>query len=486
MTTTVDGSSRRVSVGALMAALLVACMAFQLNASMLSPALKTMETQLNTTEAGIGMTQTAFFTSAAVFSLFLPRLGDLIGRKKVLTGMLLLMAIGCVVAALANSVAMLFVGRVIQGISGPTVPLCLVMLRHEVREPKLYGTLMGIVTAVNGGIAGVDAIAGGWLATNHGFASVFWAMTGVAILAALLVAVLAPESSDPGDTTRMDWLGVVLLVVAIGSLLVALNDMGKLAAANWVLVAVLIVVSVVFLVAFWRVETRESRPLVRPEDMRQRSTWALLITTVLTMTGVFAVMNGLVPNLAQDKSVGLGMSAESAAYWTLTPYAIAGLLMGPLSGRLASTMGYKTILRLGMIGTVIGVLVLAFTSASTSSVLLLVLSIFIGLTYAGTVNIMLNGLGVVLSPKQAPGMLPGLNAGAFNLGAGLSFAVLFAVATAFGPQEGSQSASGYVTGMLAGAVILGLALLTSFLIPRPTEAEAGAEALIDAPSGGGH
>ena len=69
------------SVVALMAALMAAIFAFQLNASMLSPALTTMRVELNTTDAQIGLTQTVFFTSCAVFSLFLPRLGDLIARK---------------------------------------------------------------------------------------------------------------------------------------------------------------------------------------------------------------------------------------------------------------------------------------------------------------------------------------------------------------------------------------------------------------------
>ena len=56
----------------LMTALLVAVFAFQLNASMLSPALATMETELDATTAQIGMTQTAFFTAAALFALFMP------------------------------------------------------------------------------------------------------------------------------------------------------------------------------------------------------------------------------------------------------------------------------------------------------------------------------------------------------------------------------------------------------------------------------
>ena len=77
-------------------------------------------------------------------------------------------------------------------------------------------------------------------------------------------------------------------------------------------------------------------------------------------------------------------------------------------------------------------------------------------------NIMLNGLGIVLSPANNQGYLPGMNAGAFNLGAGISFAILFAVSTAF-----SDNGGGYAAGMWAGVIILVLAFLCSLLIPRP-------------------
>ena len=142
------------SVVALMAALMAAIFAFQLNASMLSPALTTMRVELNTTDAQIGLTQTVFFTSCAVFSLFLPRLGDLIGRKKVLLGILVLTALGCVVSALAVNVPMLMIGRVIQGVAGPIVPMTLIMLHAKVTEDKKYAKLMAILTSVNGGIGG--------------------------------------------------------------------------------------------------------------------------------------------------------------------------------------------------------------------------------------------------------------------------------------------------------------------------------------------
>ncbi|MGX8909219.1 uridine transporter UriT [Streptomyces netropsis] len=461
---------RPTRVAVLVTALLTACIAFQLNASMLSPALKSIEDSLGADSAEIGLTQTAFFTSAALFSLFLPRLGDVIGRRKVLAGMLVLMAVGCVVAALATSVPMLFVGRVIQGVSGPTVPLCLIMLRVEITEPKRYGTLLGVITAVNGGIAGVDSLAGGFLADNHGFEAVFWSMAVVAVVATVLVATLTPESKVPA-AGRMDWRGVAFLVVSVGSLLIALNEAGKLGAANWLLVGGLVAVAAVAFALFWRTEDRTTHPLVATRHLRRRATWATLLTTVLTMTGVFAVMNGLIPAFAQDAEAGLGMSAEQSAWWTLTPYALAGLAMGPVAGRLAATFGYGRVLRLGLIGSAASVVLMILTIPAHSRVMLLAASILVGITYAGVANIVLNGLGIVHSPADNPGFLPGLNAGAFNLGAGLSFALLYAVKTATAPTDATSS-TGYTSGMIAGVAILGAALAASFLIPKPVSAEA--------------
>ena len=451
------------SVGAVMTALLVACFAFQLNASMLSPALVLMEKELNTTAAMIGLTQTVFFTAAALFSLFLPRLGDMIGRRKLLTSMMGLTAVGCVISALAGvtgSVALLFIGRTIQGVAGPTVPLCLIMLRVAVPDPKRYGTLMGVITAINGGIAGVDAIAGGWLAQNFGFDSVFWTMAVIAVIAAFAVRFLTDESTVD-QPQPMDWLGTFYLVVAVGSALIAINEIAKLQNANWLVVIGLIIAAAIFFVLFWRQEGNTEHPLVTRHYLSSRSTWALLLTTVLTMTGIFAIMNGIVPSNAQDTKFGAGLGADVVSFWTLTPYALAGLVMGPVAGTLAGRFGYRRVLRYGLIGALISLAILMFTMNGAAAWVLLLVSILAGLTYAGTVNIMLNGLGIVLSPSDNPGYLPGLNAGAFNLGAGISFAVLYAVMTSLGGGYG-----GHLGAIITGAVLLLLALGTSFLIPK--------------------
>ena len=459
-----DLSQKKNKILALMVALLAACVAFQLNASMLSPVLVTIANELGTNDAAVGLSQTAFFTAAALFSLFLPRLSDINGRKKVLMAILLILTLGSVLAAVAPNIEVLYAARIIQGVSGPVVPLCLLMLNFEVKDVKQYGMLMGIITAVNGGIAGVDAIAGGVIATHFGFRSVFWVIAVVAAISTFFVYRFASESK-PSEGAKMDWLGVLLIVLTIAALLLALNEAGKLSNANWLIVVGLTLFAILCFILFLYVEKTNKQPLVTTEHLKKRATWALLLTTTLTMTGIFAIVNGLVMSIAQNHEIGFGLEADWASLIFLTPYALIGWVVGPFSGRLAPTMGYNQVLKLGLVGCIISILAIMFYGLHSLPILS-VSVIVLGIFYAGMANIILNGLGVVLSPTENPGFLPGMNAGAFNLGAGLSFALLPAIQMMNG-----NSIAGYFNGMLLGLVITVLALLSSFLIPRPINAE---------------
>lgn len=461
-------AEKKVSIAALMVALLAACVAFQLNASMLGPVLITIGTELQANEADVGMSQTAFFTAAALFSLFLPRLSDIKGRKFVLSFMLFIMTFGTILAALAPNIETLFVARIIQGISGPVVPICLLMLRSEVTDVKTYATLMGVVTALNGGIAGVDAIAGGLIASYSGFRAVFWTIAVIAACATFMVVKFAPESK-PSANTKMDWLGVLFIVVSLALMLNALNKAANIGNVNFVEVAAYVIASIVAFLLFIRTEKRSCEPLVSIEHLKRRSTWSILLTTTLTMTGIFAVVNGLAMSLAQNTDVGFGLGPDTAALYLLTPYALIGWFVGPFAGRLAPTYGYTNILRLGLLGSVVGILIVLFAGLESLTALIVGI-VLLGITYAGCANIMLNGLGIVLSPENNPGFLPGMNAGAFNLGAGLSFAILPAVLM-ISSVNNQPTTDAYFQSILVGLVITILAFIVSFSIPRPKNAE---------------
>ncbi|MGL4675690.1 MAG: MFS transporter, partial [Wohlfahrtiimonas sp.] len=361
----------KTNVVPLMVALLMACMAFQLNASMLNPVLVTIAKSLGTSEATVGLTQTAFFMSAALFSIFIPRLSDIVGRQKVLFTLIAITTVGGVVAALAPNIEIYFLSRVIQGVSGPVVPLCLLMLHHEVKDPKQYGILMGIITAVNGGIAGIDAFLGGYIATNFGFRPVFWFIAAVGVITLPFILKGAPESK-PNAGQRMDWVGVIFLVITLAGFLTALNF-----SSNIPLVIGAVVIALVSFALFVQTEKKVTNPLVTIADLKKRSTWALLLTTVLTMTGIFAIVNGLVVSFAQNGEIGYSLTANATAIYLLAPYALIGWLVGPFMGKLAPVWGYNRILRVGLIGSLFGVVALMYLGLNTLAILI-VATIFLG------------------------------------------------------------------------------------------------------------
>lgn len=460
----IEERDEKSSVLPLMIALLMACMAFQLNATMLNPVLVTIAGSLGTSEATIGLSQTAFFMSAALFSIFIPRLSDIVGRRKILFILILVTTIGGVLSAITPNIELYFVSRIIQGFSGPVVPLCLLMLHAEVKDPKRYGMLMGVLTAVNGGIAGIDAFLGGYIATNFGFRPVFWFIAAVGLIT-LPFIIKGVKETKPSAGKSMDWIGVLFLVVTLAGFLVAFNEAGKISDANWFFVVSAIVIAVVSFLLFIQIEKRVKEPLVTVAHLKQRSTWALLLTTVLTMTGIFAVVNGLVVSFAQNSEIGFGFTANKTAIFLLAPYALIGWLVGPFMGKLAPLFGYNRILRVGLVGSIIGIFILMQFGLSSLAILI-VGTLLVGVTYAGTANIMLNGLGVVLSPEDNPGFLPGMNAAAFHIGAGLSFALLPAMFVV-----SNNLLQGYGNGMLLGLAITVVAFLVSFLIPNPVNAE---------------
>ena len=461
--------SRKGGLPLLLTVLLAAAVAFQLNASMLSPVLTTMAEELNTDEAAVGLTQTAFFTGGALCGLFLPRLSDIVGRRKILLVMLSVMSIGGVIAALAPNIGVLMFARALQGIAGPTIPMTLIILRSQVKNEVRLGTLLGLIAAINGGVAGVDVLISGWMAENWGFRSVFWLIAIVGFIAVAMVAAWAPESK-PSSGIKVDWWGALFLVISVCAITLAVNEAGKADNANWFGVIIGLIIGLAVFVVFWKWENNHDQPLVAPKYLKRRSTWGLLLTTVLTMTGVFAAVNGVAVSLAQNPTAGFSMSADAASLFLLAPYALIGLAVGPFAGRFAPIIGYGNLLRIGNAASAILLLILAFVGVHSNAMLILSV-ILLGITYAGIGNIVLNNLGVVNSPKDNEGFLPGMNSAAFNLGAGVSFAILpvFMVA---GSPAGSDSVAGYTTAFLVAAVILGVSVATSLFIPKVTAAEA--------------
>lgn len=300
------GLSRGRTV-ALVVVLIVGVLAYQLNSSMLNPALPDMAKRLGASVDAISQVVSLFFLAGAVGGVVLARWSDFIGRRRTFIIVLVVLAVGTLLCIFAPNLPVLLVGRVLQGATAAAFPLAYIILNENLSR-RAFGTAMGVVTAVNGGVGGFDAYLGGVLSDSYGFRSIFVVIFIFGILGLIAIATVVPRDGAPPSAGRMDWWGAGVFSVGLIFLTYFVSEG---ASQGWGAPTPLLflALTVVAFVAFWYIEKRVASPLVAIEHIRSRQVWPVLATTVLTLCGVFAVINFSLVILSQNKEIGLGMNA---------------------------------------------------------------------------------------------------------------------------------------------------------------------------------
>lgn len=443
-------------------ALVVAVASFQLNATMLAPAIGTMADELNTDIATIGLSATVFSFVTAIAGLFWPPLSDIIGRKRALLLSTSILTLGSLVAALAVNVPMLMVGRAMQGACGATFALSFLVLRKVVDTTR-FGRYVGIITAINAGVGGIDTLLGGLIADAVGFRGIFGLTLILEVIAVIMLARWTPEVKEMSGA-RMDWWGIGTLTLTLVAINIGLTSAflpgGWSDMKTWVSFGV----AVIALIAFRVGEGRISNPLLPIEALSDRGVWGLLLTTFFTLASSFSVLVFVVPALTQDTESGFGLSSTASALFFLMPYSILGWATAPVFGALAPKVGYRLVLRIGLLGSLILTVLMVF--GVSNAVMLGCVVFFMGATYSAAASCALNGLGIIYAPASHPGILPGMNSAAFNFGASVGIGIMSAVIA------GSGGTDGYRNALVVATVLTALALIFSLVLPsRQVEGE---------------
>jgi len=142
----------------------------------------------------IGLAIGAYGLTQAVLQIPMGWLSDRIGRLPVMLLGLTLFAVGSVVAALAESVYGVTLGRILQGmgaISGAVLALAADVTREEQR-PKV----MAVIGATIGLSFAVSMIAGPALAAVGGLSAIFWFTAALALTGIVIVLTLVPKTQQ--------------------------------------------------------------------------------------------------------------------------------------------------------------------------------------------------------------------------------------------------------------------------------------------------
>lgn len=437
----------------LVLALVASVSAFMLNATMLSPAVRDINTHLGP-QAYASMSA-YFYLSGAISNVVLIRWSDYIGRKRVLLGILIVLCLGTGLCLAGTSLPIVLAGRVLQGSSNIVFGLAFLIMRERL-SGAAFGVCCGIVSAVNAGVSGFDALLGGFLVDHFGFRSIF-VLTLIVAFAAAVLSWKAVPADEAGRMAggRMDWAGAVLIAVGVAGINLFLANGGR---AGWFSAygLGLIAAAAGALAAFVVVERRVAQPLVRIGDMCSRYAWPLIAVTIMCFASFMIVLSYIIPFIAEDDRVGFGVNGQLAALLFITPAAVVQLIASPLIGRLAAKVGFVSVLRVGLAAGIAVVALLAVFAESRTAVMLL-MPVF-GIALAATLT-PLGALGVVQAPADEPGSLPGLANAAFGLGGSLGFAWAGSI-VGHGSKMGFQNA-------LWICVVIGVVALATSMILKP-------------------
>ncbi|WP_424229685.1 MFS transporter [Actinophytocola sp.] len=350
---------KRVGAGVL-AATCIATLVVNANTSAVSILLPAISEDVGVGTSTLQWAVTGYSLVGAAVIVTSGVLGDIVGRRRVFVGALLLFVASCVLIALANSGAGVIAGRAIQGAAGSSLLACglslLSVAAHGQAQLRAV-SLWGAASAVG---AAAGPLIGGALVDTTGWQGLFWIDAGIAAACVPLTLRTVSESRDPNRPRTIDIAGTLLVAGVLVPFVLALS---KGADWGWGSVATIgcLVVSALACVGFVLVEQRVRVPLVDLRLLRN----AVLVGSTLVILIVAGAINGLmfVMSLYFQDPAGLGMSPLQAGLATL-PACVGLVLATPFVSPLATRIGSRMVVAIGFVITTAGFAALLFLSES--------------------------------------------------------------------------------------------------------------------------
>lgn len=425
-------------------------------------ALPTIATELEVGTDGLQWMVNAYVLVIAGLMLTCGALGDRYGRKRLLLIGLGLFGISSAAAAWAGSAALVIAARGVMGMGAAIMlPVAFAVLAALFGPSERGRAVSLLVMGLGVGIP-LGPIIGGYLLDHFWWGSIFLINVPIAIIGAIAIAVLLPESRDPSPR-RPDVLGAVLSTGGLTSLVYGVIEAPARGWSDPVTIGA-ISAGVVVLTGFVAWELRVRDPMIdlhlftRPQFL-----WASIAGVLVTfgMLGLLFVVPQYLQFVAGHDALGTGVR--------LLPL-IGGLVVGaPAGERLAARAGYRMPVAAGLAVLAASVAVGAATDVASGygfvAAWLAAAGLGIGMALAPAMDAVLDalpteqagsGTAITMTLRQTGGAL-----GVALLGSLLAEGYTGRVNTAGLPAEAATAARESIAGALAAATRLGEPSLAS-------------------------
>ncbi len=421
----------------------------------------------------------AYLLAMSAFLIVGSRLGDALGRRRVLLGGMTGFVVASVLCALAPSAGALIAGRAVQGVlAAVMVPQGFGLIRElfgdagQQKAFAVFGPVMGLAAVagpvVGGALVGADIAGVGWRA-------IFLVNLPLGVAAIVAGRRFLPRTAPAVPGLRVDALSVLLTVGGGLALVYPLIEGRQHGWPAWSFA--MLAGGVAALIAFAVRQTRRARagrtPLVEPSILRRRPYVAGLAVVV----GFIGGMGGMMLTLNVMFQVGLGFSPLACGVATIAVplAAIAGSIT---SSALLARIGRRTMhtgLAVMAGGLVAADLVLRSAGGGISAwqlaAPLAVTGFGMGMVFVPMFDVILAGV----RPHElgsASGLLESVQQLAMSLGIAAAGTALFGRLGAAHDAAGFVGAAGHA--LLFVVAFLAAAWAAVFWLPRHARAHAAA------------
>jgi EmrB/QacA subfamily drug resistance transporter len=267
--------------------------------------------------------------------------GDRYGRRRLLTAGVALFAMASVICALAPNLAVMLLGRFLQGIGAAMlVPNSLAIL-GQTFSGEAKGRAIGIWASAGAVAGAVGPVLGGWLVDIGSWRGIFL-LNGPLAAAAIALAWRAMPPDPDADGLPLDIRGGALATLALGGLTWALTiGSGR---GSWTTGAMaLAVIAAVLLVFFVVVEKRLGDRAMMPLTLFASKGFVGLTLLTLLLYGALGAWLVMLPYVLIE-AANYSSTAAGAALLPL-PLVISGI--SPIMGGIAGRIGSRTLLAIG-------------------------------------------------------------------------------------------------------------------------------------------
>jgi EmrB/QacA subfamily drug resistance transporter len=461
-------------------ALALLCMAqfvVVLDASIVNVALPTIGRELQFSQDNLSWVVNAYVLTFGGFLLLGGRLADLLGRRRVFMGGLILFAGACLVGGFAESETTLIAARAVQGLGAALLsPAALSIITTTFSDGAERNKALGAWGAVagSGGAAGV--LLGGVLTEYAGWEWILWALVPVPLAVAFLSPRLVIESRSESETRAFDFGGALSVTAGLGTLVYALVEAPD---AGWGSGQTLglLALALALLGAFVAVELRSASPLVPFSIFRNRTLTGANVVGILTGASLFSMFFFI--SLYMQNVLGFSAIEAGLAY---LPLAVSIIISAGVASQIVTRIGFKPILAVGMGLVAAGLLWFSQISVDGSfaaDVLGPSLLAAVGLGFAFVPQTIAAMSGVA---DREAGLASGLINTSQQVGGALGLAILSSIAfstigdlAATGETGPGALTEGYSDAFMVGAGIAVLGVIATLVLIRGRDSKAHTE-----------